>query len=85
MAIETKQSKALTDELARLKTFFDTTPILIKEWKTSYFIVQDIPLFLDAPFQAVYAFSAKADFNPPLSRLLEFEKAIRNQLTSISE
>ena len=85
MATDTKQSKAVTDELVRLKAFFDTTPILIKEWKTSYFVVRDIPLFLEAQFKAASAFSSKADFNPPLSRLLEFEKAVRNQLTSISE
>lgn len=85
MALENKQSKAVIDELARLKTFFDTTPILIKEWKTSYFVVRDIPLFLEAQFQAAYAFSPKADFNPPLTRLQEFEKVVRNQLTSITE
>jgi len=75
-----QQSKEALDELKRLKEFFETTPILIKEYKTTYFKVSDIPLFINSELVAAASFSSKNSFNPPLSRLQELEKAIRNQI-----
>lgn len=67
-------------EISRLETFFKTTPILIKEYKNAFMTISDIPKFIEAQLIAARGFSEKKDFNPPIARLQELEKAIRMQI-----
>ncbi|WP_078671078.1 DUF6965 family protein [Chitinophaga eiseniae] len=83
MQKETAQHREVLAEIARLKEFFETTPILLKEWKEGAMIVKDIPEFLKLELHAAAHFNPKHPFNPPLKRLLQFEIAVRNQIISL--
>jgi hypothetical protein len=80
MQQEPLQSAALLAEVARLKNFFDTTPILLKEWREGCMLVKDIPNFIELELNAAKTFNPKHPFNPPLKRLQQFELAVRNQI-----
>jgi len=81
MTKEISQSKVILEEIKRLKEFFETTPILIKEYKTSFFTVPDIPFFINSELKSAASFNSKNDFNPPLQRLQDLEVVILNQIT----
>lgn len=80
MQKEMPQDPAVIAELARLKTFFETNPILLREWREGCMLVTDIPEFIRLELNAAKTFNPKHPFNPPLKRLQQLEKAIRNQI-----
>lgn len=81
MQKDMKQDSAILAEVERLKKYFETTPILIKEWREGCMLVRDIPTFIKMELVAAAAFNPNHPFNPPLKRLQQFEKAVQNQLT----
>jgi len=85
MQKDTPQHSEVLAEVARLKHFFETTPILLKEWREGAMIVRNIPEFIKLELHAATHFNPKHPFNPPLKRLQQFEKAVRNQITTLPE
>ncbi len=77
------QHPEVVKEIARLKEYFDTTPILIKEWREGCMIVKDIPEFIKLELNAATTFNPKHPFNPPLKRLQQLEQSIRNQIAIV--
>ncbi|MBT2561335.1 hypothetical protein J7E50_10875 [Pedobacter sp. ISL-68] len=83
MQKDTPQHPEVLQEVARLKEYFDTTPILIKEWRQGCMVVKDIPEFIKLELNAAATFNPKHPFNPPLRRLQQLEQSIRNQLNAV--
>jgi len=79
------QDPAVIAEVTRLKHFFETTPILLQEWREGCMLVKDIPEFIKLELNAAATFNPSHPFNPPLKRLQQFEKAVRNQIKVLSE
>lgn len=79
---EQKQHPEVLEEVARLKHFFETTPILLKEWKEGAMLVKDIPEFIKSELFAAEHFNPNHWFNAPLKRLQQFEQAVINQVKS---
>jgi hypothetical protein len=75
------QHPEVLKEIARLKEYFETTPILIKDWKEGCMVVKDIPEFIRLELNAAATFNPRYPFNPPLKRLQQLEHSIRQQLT----
>lgn len=73
------QHPEVLKEAERLQHFFETTPLLLKEWKEGCMLVKDIPEFISLELHAARTFNPAHYFNPPLRRLQQLEKAIRNQ------
>lgn len=73
------QHPEVLKEAERLQHFFQTTPILIKEWKEGCMQVKDIPAFIEMELNAARTFNPNHFFNPPLKRLQQLEKAILHQ------
>lgn len=63
------QHPEVLKEVTRLKEYFETTPILIKEWHEGCMHVKDIPEFIKLELNAAETFNPKHPFNPPLKRL----------------
>lgn len=82
MQKEQKQHPEVLAEVARLRHFFETTPILLKEWKEGAMLVKDIPEFIKLQLHAAETFNPKHWFNPPLKRLQQLEQAVKNQLNA---
>ncbi|MFT4061929.1 MAG: hypothetical protein QM642_06190 [Edaphocola sp.] len=82
MQKNTPQHADVIGEVERLKHFFRTTPILIKEWHENGMVVHDIPAFVEAELRAALTFNPTHYFNPPLLRLQLLEQAIRKQTGS---
>ncbi|KAA5532624.1 hypothetical protein F0919_17740 [Taibaiella lutea] len=82
MQKQVPQNPEVISEVARLKEFFETTPILIKEWREGCMVVKDIPKFIQLELNAAATFNPQHPFNPPLKRLLLLEQAVRNQITA---
>lgn len=82
MQKEIPQHPEVLAEVARLKEFFETTPILLKEWKEGCMLVKDIPEFISLELHAATHFVPRHPFNPPLKRLLQLEQAVRNQISN---
>ena len=68
-------------EIERLKLFFETNPILIKEWNDGCTSVKNIPEFIRLELNAARTFNPAHFFNPPLSRLQKLEQVILGQTT----
>ena len=66
-------------EAERLQLFFETNPILIKEWREGCMYVKDIPEFIKLELNAARTFNPAHFFNPPLNRLKQLEQAVLNQ------
>ena len=77
------QHPEVVKELARLKEYFETTPILLKEWREGCMVVKDIPEFIRLELNAAATFNPKHPFNPPLKRLQQLEQTIRMQLNIV--
>ena len=77
------QHPEVLKEADRLQHFFETNPILIKEWRNGCMLVADIPAFIKMELTAARAFNPSHFFNPPLKRLQQLEQAIQNQTGSI--
>ncbi|WP_118952347.1 DUF6965 family protein [Taibaiella helva] len=73
------QHPEVLKEADRLQHFFDTTPILIQEWREGCMFVRNIPEFIHMELHAARTFNPTHYFNPPLRRLQQLEKAILNQ------
>ena len=84
MQKSTKPDPAILAEVERLKQYFETTPVLIKEWREGCMLVREIPEFIELELNATATFNPNHPFNPPLKRLQQLEKAIQSQLTLIS-
>jgi len=69
-------------EADRLQLFFETNPILIKEWREGCMHIKNIPEFIKLELNAARTFNPMHYFNPPLNRLKQLEQAILNQTTS---
>jgi hypothetical protein len=83
MSVKTlPQHPEVLTEVARLKTLFETTPILLREWKEGCMVVADIPAFVELELNAALTFNPSHYFNPPLERLRQLEHAVRNQITA---
>lgn len=80
MQKQVSQHPEVLIEIARLKLFFETTPILIKEWRDGCMIVKDIPKFMQLELNAAATFNPLHFFNPPLKRLQMLEEAVKNQI-----
>ena len=80
MQKDTPQHPEVLKEVQRLKEYFETTPILIKEWREGCMVVKDIPAFIKLELNAAATFNPKHPFNPPLRRLQQLEQTIKNQL-----
>ncbi len=76
------QSPEVLNEIERLKVFFETHPILLREWKEGCMMVKDIPQFIQLQLNAAATFNPQHWFNPPLKRLQRLEEAIRNQVSA---
>ena len=74
-----QQHPEVLKEVDRLQVFFETTPILIKEWIEGCMVVKDIPAFIEMELNAARTFNPTHYFNPPLKRLQQLEQAILNQ------
>jgi hypothetical protein len=85
MQKDAPQHPEVLKEVARLKEYFETTPILIKEWREGCMIVKDIPEFIRLELNAAVTFNPKHPFNPPLKRLQQLEQTVRNQLNIVPE
>lgn len=83
MQKDPSQHPEVLKEIIRLKEYFDTTPILIKEWWEGCMIVKDIPEFIRLELNAAATFNPKHPFNPPLKRLQQLEQSIRDQLNIV--
>ncbi|WP_118975760.1 DUF6965 family protein [Taibaiella koreensis] len=79
------QDPAILAEVERLRVFFETTPILISEWREGCMVVKDIPQFIRLELNAAATFNPSHPFNPPLKRLQQLEKAIQNQTGTSSQ
>lgn len=66
-------------EVDRLELFFETNPILIKEWKEGCMTVKNIPEFIKMELNAARTFNPMHFFNPPLNRLKQLELVILHQ------
>lgn len=77
-----QQTPEILEEIKRLQHYFETTPILLKEWKEGCMLVKDIPTFINAQLNAAATFNTAHYFNPPLLRLQQLEQAIKNQLAT---
>ncbi len=84
MQEKVQQSPEVLKEIERLKTFFETNPILLREWTEGCMIVKDIPQFIQLQLNAALTFNPQHWFNPPLKRLQQLELAVRNQLETSS-
>lgn len=73
------QHPEVLKEVERLQHFFETTPILLREWREGCMIVKDIPAFIRLELNAARTFNPAHYFNPPVRRLQQLEKAIQNQ------
>jgi len=76
------QHPEVLQEADRLQQFFETNPILIKEWREGCMFVRDIPAFIKLELNAARTFNPSHYFNPPLNRLKQLEQAILNQTVS---
>ncbi len=76
------QHPEVLKEADRLQHFFETNPILIREWKEGCMLVKDIPEFISLELHAARTFNPSHYFNPPLRRLQQLEKAIVNQVSA---
>lgn len=76
------QHPEVLKETDRLQHFFETNPILIREWREGCMLVKDIPEFISLELHAARTFNPSHYFNPPLRRLQQLEKAIANQTTA---
>lgn len=83
MQRDIQQEPEVLAEINRLKVFFETTPILLKKWREGCMLVKDIPGFIELELNAAKTFNPKHPFNPPLKRLQQFEKAVRNQIGTV--
>jgi hypothetical protein len=83
MAKDIPQHQEVLAEVAILKEFFQTTPILFKTWKNGCINVSDIQEFIRLELNSAATFNPNHYFNPPLQRLQALEKDVRNQLTTI--
>lgn len=83
MRKDTPQHPEVLKEVERLKIYFETTPILLKEWREGCMYVKDIPEFIRLELKAAETFNPNHPFNPPLRRLQQFEKAVQNQLNVV--
>jgi hypothetical protein len=79
------QHPEVLEEVERLQQFFETNPILIKEWEEGCMSVKNIPEFIRLELNAARTFNPAHFFNPPLTRLKQLEQAILNQTTSKTE
>lgn len=75
------QHPEVLQEIERLKLFFETNPILIKEWNDECISVKNIPEFIRLELNAAKTFNPAHFFNPPLNRLQRLEQVILNQTT----
>jgi hypothetical protein len=75
------QHPEILQEVERLQHFFETNPILIKEWNEGCMSVKNIPEFIKLELNAARTFNPGHFFNPPLNRLNQLEQAILNQTT----
>lgn len=73
------QHPEILKEADRLEHFFQTHPILIKEWKEGCMNVKDIPAFIDMELNAARSFNPGHYFNPPIKRLQQLEQAVLHQ------
>ena len=76
------QHPEVLKETDRLKHFFETNPILLKEWKDGCMVIKDIPSFIEMELNAARTFNPTHYFNPPLKRLQLLEQAVLNQTVS---
>jgi hypothetical protein len=76
------QHPEVLKEVDRLQQFFETTPILIREWKEGCMLVTNLPEFISLELHAARTFNPTHYFNPPLRRLQQLEKAIQNQIAA---
>jgi hypothetical protein len=76
------QHPEVLKEADRLQHFFETNPILIREWREGCMLVKDIPEFISLELHAARTFNPSHYFNPPLRRLQQLEKAIVNQVSA---
>lgn len=83
MQEKVQQHQEVIKEIERLKEFFETNPILIKEWKEGCLSVKNIPEFIQLELNAARTFNPQHWFNPPLRRLQQLEQAVKNQLEAI--
>ncbi len=79
MLKQTPQHPEVLKEADRLQQFFETNPILIPEWREGCMLIKDIPEFIKLQLHAARTFNPVHYFNPPLRRLQQLEKAIKNQ------
>lgn len=82
MNVNSQQNQEVIEEIKRLNYFFETTPILIREWKEGCMLVRDIPAFIKAQVNAALTFNTTHYFNPPLMRLQQLEQAVKNQISN---
>jgi hypothetical protein len=76
------QHPEVLQETNRLQLFFETNPILIKDWRDGCMFVKDIPSFIKLELNAARTFNPSHFFNPPLNRLKKLEQAILTQTVS---
>lgn len=79
MIKQVPQHPEVLKEVERLQHFFETNPILIKEWKDGCMLIKDIPNFIALELHAARTFNPSHYFNPPMRRLQQLEQAILNQ------
>lgn len=79
------QHPEVLQEANRLQQFFETNPILIKEWRVGCMYVKDISAFIKLELNAARTFNPSHFFNPPLNRLKQLEQAVLNQTVSAIE
>lgn len=73
------QHPEVLKEVDRLQHFFETTPILLREWKEGCMRIKNIPEFVAMELHAARTFNPAHYFNPPMRRLQQLEKAILSQ------
>lgn len=73
------QHPEVLKEADRLQHFFETTPILLREWKEGCMYIKNIPEFIAMELHAARTFNPAHYFNPPMRRLQQLEKAILSQ------
>lgn len=79
MIRQVPQHPEVLKEADRLQHFFETNPILLREWREGCMLVRNIPEFINMELHAARTFNPVHYFNPPLRRLQQLEQAIRNQ------
>lgn len=76
------QHPEVLKETERLQLFFETNPILLREWISGCMVIKDIPAFIKMELTAARTFNPSHFFNPPLKRLQQLEQAVLHQTVS---